>query len=228
MAYDLFYLVAGNFSTKTFSSTPGTYAVRELDLRGLPAVPKAPLKIGGPALRKVVDIPHSGFLNGLAVLNPVEGVLLISDSLYGVVWSVNVNTGATAIAINDTSMDPLPNEAAPLGINGLHVVEDELFYTNSNQQTFNKVRVDTKTGRATGPVETIVNSTAIAPDDFTIDFEGNVWIADNLFNELSLVKGGATLESTGESKPALVSGSLNSTTIAGHTSAAFGVSSDDV
>jgi len=71
-------------------------------------------------------------------------------------------------------MTTLMDVSASLGINSLHVVGDELYFFNSNQHSFNKVLVDIRTGRSKAPVKTLVNSTSVYPDDFTIDFEGNV------------------------------------------------------
>ena len=39
----------------------------------------------------------------------------------------------------------------------------------------------------------LVNSTSIYPDDFTVDFKVNAWIASDLLNQLDLLNGVAHL-----------------------------------
>jgi hypothetical protein len=55
--------------------------------------------------------------------------------------------------------------------------------------------------RANGPAVMLVNSSGIYPDDFTVDFEGNAWIASDLLNQLDQLNGGALI--VGLSKKAL-------------------------
>jgi len=43
------------------------------------------------------------------------------------------------------------------------------------------------------PAVMLVNSTSIYPDDFTVDFKGNAWIASDLLNQLDLLNGVAHL-----------------------------------
>ena len=77
LGLDVFYVAAGNFSLVTFKSTPGSYSVWEVDLRGCGYGQKAKIS-------EVATFPISGILNGMTVLNPVEGLVLIADSGLGV------------------------------------------------------------------------------------------------------------------------------------------------
>ena len=228
LGYDVFYVVAGNWSTKTFRSTPGTYSIWEVDMRhGKPQDTK---------LRKVADLPEAGFLNGLAVVNPVCGTLLVADSYNSAVWSVNAYTGAVDVAINDTSMSILPDAITPLGINGLFVRDDYLYYTNTNRASFNRIPIDPLTGKARGPAQTIqlVNDvTTYGTDDFALDFDGNAWITADLQSELGLLPDAVGENSTAFRHPQdpnfeIVAGSPTDQRIAGLTAARFGIRKADL
>lgn len=52
LAYDLFYIITRNWSVKTFQSTPGSYAIGKIDLRGLDA---QQLPLATHQTRKVAD-----------------------------------------------------------------------------------------------------------------------------------------------------------------------------
>lgn len=62
----------------------------------------------------------------MATLDVVRGTVLVADSLYGLVWSVNIRTGKTAVAINDTSMATIPisDGSYDLGINCIAIQND--------------------------------------------------------------------------------------------------------
>lgn len=213
---DVFYVVAGNFTLA--SSGPGSYSVWKIDLRDVaPSAAKA---------SKVVDMPQGIFLNGLTVLNPVKGILLIADSGAGVVWSLDVNSKKVAIAINDTTMASSEGRTV-LGINSLHIVGNELFYTNTNRVSFNKIPVNLETGKATGRGVVLATSPDFATDDFTVDFQQNAWVATDATNQLVLLPG--ALKSSATSVPIrIVAGTRASTTVAGLTAAQFGTTTKDL
>lgn len=50
--------------------------------------------------------PEANLLDGMAVLNSENGLLLVGDAGAGVVSRLNVHTGETAIVIDDPNMKP--------------------------------------------------------------------------------------------------------------------------
>jgi len=176
---NIFYAVVGNYSVSTTEATPGSWSIWKVDLTEH-HVDHA--HQGHIVTTQVAVLPAAGFLNGMTVLDPHSGTVLVADSLYSAVWSVNVWSGHVAIAINDTTMSTAPELAGgfALGINGLHYPGDGyLYYDNTDRATFNRIRYDALAGVVTGPVETLVaNSFSnVIFDDFTIDFAGNTWLA---------------------------------------------------
>ena len=79
---DVFYLIAGNISVKTLQTTPGSYCVWKVDLSSGDVLDGSSSAIAS----KVTNIPEGIFLNGMAVLNQSEGLVVIGDAGAGVVF----------------------------------------------------------------------------------------------------------------------------------------------
>jgi hypothetical protein len=92
--------------------------------------------------------------------------LLLADSGAGVVVKLNVYTGAHEIIIRDPSMDPQP-EGLGVGVNGIHVSGNTLYYTSLDAGTFSATPICPGTGFPTDPAEIIVGE-IVAGDDFVI------------------------------------------------------------
>lgn len=234
LGHDVFYAVVGNFSVKTFVSTPGSYSIFKIDLNGHEIGANKPgrgklskLTAKGVKVTKVADLPKAGLPNGLAVLNPNTGILLVADSGKGLVWSVNVFTGQTAIAINDPSMAPNATLSGglALGINALSFSNGYLYYDNSNSVTFYRIAVNSTTGHATGPAEVLADQefANIFPDDFTLDFAGGLWFACE-YGHIAYLGG----VGSGKFQPGIVAVAGNTTGPVGLTSAKFGTSAEDL
>ncbi|KAM0794175.1 hypothetical protein BDR22DRAFT_815669 [Usnea florida] len=208
---DIFYVVTGNFSIPAGGSTPGSYSVWKLDMAGFTAG-------GAPAnATKVADFPQSVNLNGMTALNSDGNTLLIADAGAGAVWSLKVDTGAVEKAITDPLMAPTSNAALPIGINGVKVRDQSLYFTSTDQALVGKVDLNAD-GSAKGPAVT-VSGNASSVDDFQIDTLGDMFIAGN--DELRF-RGASDSSSS-----ALVVVS-NSSLLVGSTAAEFGRLSSDL
>ena len=140
--------------------------------------------------------------------------MLVADSTKGVVWATNIETGESRIAISDPLM--LPTPAFALGVNGIHLRGQTLYFTNSALSLFAKIPIHPD-GTAAGSAVNISHApTDASYDDFAINEHG-----DDAF----LVTGpGNSLEEVGlgGQPQVIVAGNLNSTELAEPTSAAFG------
>ena len=203
---DIFYVVTGNFSISAVTSTPGSYSVWKLNMAGFTAG-------GAPTTAtKVADFPQSVFLNGMTTLqNGAGNTLLIADSGAGAVWSLNVKTGAVDKIITDPLMAPTSGATLPVGINGLKVRDQSLYFSNTDQALIGKVDLNAD-GSAKGPAVTVVGN-APGADDFQFDPRGDIFIAgDNAVRFHGV--------SDGSSGPPLVV--TNSSLVVGSTAAEFG------
>ncbi|KAI4178627.1 MAG: hypothetical protein LQ346_007379 [Caloplaca aetnensis] len=206
---DVFYVVVGNFSFETADFTPGASSVFEVDIR-----PFNPWKKAPAAIRKVADFPASTFLNGATLLSRERGEILVADSGAGAVWKLNVRTGATTkIIADDPLLKPKLGSKPTSGINGVHIRNGVLYFTNSDFATLNQIPLNAD-GSAAGPASTIASG--VAGDDFALDAKGKAYVALNGANEVAKVD-------VPSGKVTVLAGSpQDQVTIAGPASAAFG------
>lgn len=139
-----------------------------------------------------------------------DALLLIADSVAGSIVRLNVLNGRSATIIQDPSMMGDEN----VGINGIHVKGDELYFTNFAKQTFNKITINLTDEMPIGPVVQIVNNTL--GDDFILSEDGKfAYVAQNTLNTLARVDIAA-------GSVEIVAGSLNSMDLPTVTAVALG------
>ena len=212
---DIFAVISGNWSDKTFSSTPGSYSLFKVDLRAFRSATDGSV-ISPATVTKVTDFPTGVFLNGLTLLNEEHETVLISDAGAGVVLRVNVGTGQHEVIIDDPLMKPKPGAYPVLGINGIHLHDGSLYFTNTFEKTFNRVSINAD-GTAAAPAATVAQDGY--GDDFAIDSAGNAYVTQGTDNTV--------LEIRASAAEVVVAGNLNSTVVAGCTAAQFGRSPFD-
>ena len=188
-APDVFVVIAGNWSTATFKSTPGSFTVWSIDFNG---------KGSDPAVKVINAIPEAAALNGLTNM-PGTDFVLISDSGPGLVWKLNFVTGEYSKAIESPLFTN--NSYFPLGINGIASYDDKLHFINSAQGIYGRVTLNDDL-TAAGEVEIIARAgpDVIAFDDLAIDWEGNGWIATHGYCLTEITQGGKARNVTADSK----------------------------
>ncbi|KAH9209968.1 hypothetical protein DL95DRAFT_466262 [Leptodontidium sp. 2 PMI_412] len=120
---DVFYVAAGNISGLT--PIEASMAVRRVNLR--PFSFENCGNIVTPAkVELVASFPDTIFLNGMCRLSSTNNSkLLISDSILGSVFMLDVNTKTYAISITNPAMSAQGSASGiEMGINGIHVFED--------------------------------------------------------------------------------------------------------
>jgi hypothetical protein len=146
--------------------------------------------------------------DGVATLPYDPSVVLVADAAHGVIWRVNTATGNYTKAIDEPIFKP--TEAIPLGVNGIHILNNELYFTNLATNSVGKVAI-TPEGRAASAIQVLTDK-ALAVDDFALSDAGIVYAAGA--NTLWQVSAdGHTTEFVG---------GPNSTVLQGITSARFG------
>lgn len=156
----------------------------------------------------VGQTPEIVLLDGVATLPCDPSFVLVADAAQGVIWRINTATRESSKIIDDPSFKPA--DAVPLGVNGIHILRDQLYFTNLATNSVGKLR-STPDGHAAGPVLMLTDQ-ALAVDDFALADDGTLYAAG--FNTLWEVQadGGTS---------ALVGG-LDSPVLQGNTSARFG------
>ncbi|KAM6479394.1 hypothetical protein HDV62DRAFT_136633 [Trichoderma sp. SZMC 28011] len=200
---DVFTLIASNFSAGTAVS-PESWAVWQV------AFDDEQTEIS-----KITDLPGVEFPNGMTTLETTPNTVLIADSAAGVVYSVNTQTGEHQVVLEDETFKAAPGSPQPIGVNGIRYLDPYVYYTNSFGPLFGRVPVN-GSGNAVGDFEIIL--TGIIGDDFAITPQA-AYVAGNPTNVVTEVK------LDGESK--VIAGSINSSLVAGATSAHFGRTAQD-
>lgn len=224
IADDVFAVVVGNFSTTTVTATEGSFSLWKVDFANGELRDR-----GMPEISKITDIPEAIFLNGVTKaeshryhkLEEQLATVLIADSVLGAVWKVNINTGDYEKAISLPEMLPPTNASLDIGINGIAVYDGSLYWTNTASESIYAVPIDSSTCSAlpNTAVRTVAEDIGIAVDDFTFDYNGNLYVAGG---DTVVVFSDAADRSKSKLKPKTVVGSTTTMTVAGSTSVRFG------
>jgi len=167
-----------------------------------------------PATPKLIaTLPNVGLPNGIAPLPHDAGIVLVSDSAYGVIWCVNSCTGAYSVAINNTIL--APTALNPVGVDGIRLHGSELYFTNYAAGLFSKVPI-TSDGAAAGPFVNLATSLT-RPDDFFVAADGTAYVVGD--NTLWRIIPDGTVD--------VVAGGPNNLALEGATSAQFGRTRED-
>ncbi|KAL1712065.1 hypothetical protein EV715DRAFT_214394, partial [Schizophyllum commune] len=209
---DQFYVAAGNFSVFTLASTKGSYAIFHVDMSPFRASQGAVQT--SAVIQKVTDVPEGELLNGLGLFSKEKGLVYVADSGSGIIYLLNVYTGAYWPAIHDALSvkgDPYPYYPAANGVR-YDARGRAVYFTNVAQAVFARVPVFAN-GSANGAAEVIAKGELY--DDFVLDEEANALIAVFGSSDVIRVDG-----RTGESS--IIAGSTNSTDLQAATAVAWG------
>ena len=219
---DVFQVVATNFSFESLSSIPNTSKVYRVDLSDGTRKPKIHL---------TANLPEVQTPDGLATLN--DHIVLLTDSGKGTIVSIDTRTGAHKIIISDPLLKPNANFAA--GVNGLKIFHRPthqpkqagratLYFTNSAQDIFASMEIDSETGAAKTAPRIISHGLTSLPSSSPTEFYDDFALTpDGKTAYLSTQAGNSIVRvdiRTG--KQSIIAGHLNSTEIAEPAAAAFG------
>ncbi|KAI7265938.1 hypothetical protein KC343_g2452 [Hortaea werneckii] len=203
---DIWIVATSNVNLTTSTAKPGSAKIWRLDMGAWSVGAKDPVKL-------INSMPDFGLPDGLTTLDFDRGTVLLADASKSVIWHVDTTNGKYTAAINSTSF--APGSKLPLGVDGIHNLHGELYFTNPSSNLFGKIVINYD-GTAAGPIQTISTAAKVG-DDFAVAEDGTAYIAGN--NTLWRVK------QDGQTQ-ALVGGN-GSTTVQGITSAAFARTSSD-
>ncbi|KAB5525513.1 hypothetical protein GE09DRAFT_1257173 [Coniochaeta sp. 2T2.1] len=128
---DVFAIAKGIFDPSG-DLTPGSFLVWKADFRGGREM---------PTLSRIADVPDTTIINGMTLVKKGGRILLLADSLAGVVWRLNLDTLKYDIVLNDTTTRPNGALAeGGFGVDGVRCRDGFLFFTNTNLGFF-RVRI---------------------------------------------------------------------------------------
>ena len=171
---DVFHVCTGKYSSDTLQGFGEAY-VFKVDMRYF-----SPNRTGLASIAKVATLSQAKGLNGLTYLGGNSTLLLVSDFILGVIFSVDIDTGISRVAINNSY-----TRSPRYPVNGLKVRNGFLYFSNGQQQSLVKVAINAK-GEAVGNFLILAQGN-FAPDDFAIDSHGDFYVASYLENKDGLV-----------------------------------------
>ncbi|UPK93164.1 hypothetical protein LCI18_004099 [Fusarium solani-melongenae] len=213
---ETFVFVGGN-STSPGDTVTGSFGAWVIDFES----PGNEVKV-----RKISDMsPQSKFLNGVTAVPGISDVVLVADSANGFIGRLELTTGIfnTSAFRFPLEMDPAEGARLPIGVNGIQIRNEHLYWTNSFQACIYRIAT-TPTGfpaRYSRP-ELIANLSKGVSflDDFSFDVDGNIYASTNLDNSIIFIDAQFKEWKT-------VMGGIEEMTVAGCTSVAFGRGSKD-
>jgi hypothetical protein len=210
---DQFYVAGGTINLRASTREIGSYAVWHLNMTGFDETDE-------PIVTKISDFPKAT-PNGMWTLNAEAGIILVTDSTNGVIYSLDVNTGCNRIVIDDPVLKYPANSSVTLGVNGIETRNGYLYFTNTGAGTFGRIPIDVD-GVQTGPGEVLARNAGGIPggDDWVFDAAGNAYVGENPNYWVSLIRNGSSI-------PEIIVGGPNTTTLKSPTCARFGVSAAD-
>ena len=162
----------------------------------------------------IADLPNVGLPDEVTLLASDPRVVLLADAAKGIIWRVDVASGEHSIAIKDDLFLPT-NPLIPLGVDGIHILDNTLYFTNLAANLLGKVPITAK-GSAAGPVQNITTALTI-PDDFEVAADGTVYIVGD--NTLWRVSPAGKVD--------VLAGGANDVTLEGATAARLGRTRED-
>ncbi|KAI1101191.1 hypothetical protein F4804DRAFT_344136 [Jackrogersella minutella] len=205
---NLHVLLSGNLLLSTFRSPgvlytldptaaePLTEPVTRLgdDITGLTGIVHLAGDLGAGSMKlfivslqtgRIVDsipVPDTASMNGLAVLPHNSHTVISADSDDGRIFAIDIRNREVAVILDDAALGASNYNSSsglpPIGIDGLRTRGDYIYFTNSAQGTFSRIRVD-ENGKRTSEFKILAQSPSASQiyDDFTFDHEGNAYIA---------------------------------------------------
>jgi hypothetical protein len=133
----------------------------------------------GVKVSTIAELDGVAFANGMAALD--HSILLVADSWYGNIVAFNIETGRTEVVLEDPSLaNNLSAPGVQLGVNGIKVHNDYVYYSNTAQSLVGRVRIHSSTGKPNGFFETARDSTLTGPDDVSIAKDGSLYVSEPL------------------------------------------------
>lgn len=124
-----------------------------------------------------IAVPNTASLNGLAALN--DHTLLSADSIGGRILRIDTITKTTDVVLQSEALAPAGSGFIQVGINGLKIRGEFVYFTNSNLGTFGRLPID-RLGNQVGEMEILARSPDPSTqiyDDFAFDGDGNAYVA---------------------------------------------------
>ena len=159
---NVFYINAANYThAPTWNGIQGSNTLYRLNLSDAAA---------GPATSQITSIPQARTLDGMAVQSKARGMILAGDTQTGVLYLIDTRRGTSCAVFQSELLNMTAASSAELdhvGINGVEIQSDSLFFTNTARHSFGRMMLS-EDGLPKGPIELLLPNLPL-PDDFAVD-----------------------------------------------------------
>ncbi|CEJ80469.1 hypothetical protein VHEMI00650 [[Torrubiella] hemipterigena] len=208
ISYNRYVFFGGNFSFE--GAQAGSWSAYTLDMN--PPQPR---------YKKITAMPEAVFLNGASKVPYYDDLVLVGDSKLGQVFRLNATSGTYDVpqkydVMNHDSVEPLS-----LGINGVRLHGNYLYWTNWDKHSYYKLEVSCDGTTAPGATPILIGKKSeTVLDDF--DFYNNT---DTAF--VATNYGDSILRITADGTQDIVAGGANDTLLNTVSACKFGKSASD-
>lgn len=211
--HDQFYISVGEIGKQ------GSYSVYRVDMSGFASDSHGNVT-SNAAVEKVASVPDALFLNGSALLSRQKGIILLADSIVGVVFALDIKSGKVDTWLKDRQLEKVTENPMLPGVNGIKIHKGHLYLSNTDTKTFLRAELSSNNTTEYTPGKVEVVQEKLNADDFAFDEEGSAYLTTHVYE--SVVK----LDVAG-GKRSTVAGGLGDEVCAGTTAAAFGRTEGD-
>ncbi|WP_148613247.1 SMP-30/gluconolactonase/LRE family protein [Nocardioides rubriscoriae] len=127
--------------------------------------------------RLLAPLPDDSFPNGVT-LSQDGRTAYVADSALGTVWRVDTASGETERAYEGDVLRARRFVALPPGANGIHLVGEHAYVTNSDSGELLRFTIDSR-GDLHDP-EVLVRG--VPADDFAVDEDGTIYLTTHIYN----------------------------------------------
>lgn len=207
---DEFAVAVGNVDAATFTPEAGSWSTWKVSLKGSKATASL-----------ITKLPEAKFLNGMGFFPAGQATgLLITDSVVGGIWAVDLATGAHSLALQDDTMLAPAGATFAVGIDGFRIKGNSLYYTVFAGGVLRRIDVEFPSAAALAAGTATLKQNAVQElantggsfDDLDVAADGTVYVTTNPENTVVKVAAAG-------GKPTLVAGNIGSLDLAGASSA---------
>ncbi|KFH45582.1 hypothetical protein ACRE_036200 [Hapsidospora chrysogenum ATCC 11550] len=179
------FVVSGGDGGDNYDFLNGTAKIAKIDLNNCDDE--------APTFTDVASIPSARILNGMVGLPLKPHVVLSVDSINGNLFRIDTSTGAVDIAWHNEKIGPGPNaDIVPLGANGLNIHRGYLYFTNSAQQFYGRIKINPR-GDPVGDFEELYHfpaNEAHVFDDFDMTHRGVSYVCSQRDSFVKITRDG--------------------------------------
>ena len=171
---DIFYVSIGEIGQK------GSFAVYKVDMSNFKTDGSGNATAGAD-VSKFLDVTDALFLNGSTLLDREEGLILLADSILGLIFILNVRSLTVDVWLKHKLLAKVTPDPMLPGVNGIQLNGKYLYCSNTDAKTLLRIAIGDE-NKAEGELEIFQEKFNV--DDFAFDNDGNAYLSTHIFQSV--------------------------------------------